>query len=903
MPPIITAEELVAELSGLSSIDEIELICNLYESYVKVYGAGAESFDSFIKWGNLILQDFNEIDRYLADANQLYTNLKDIKVIENWSLGAEELSTHQKNYLHFMASLGQIYEHFTNGLIEAKKGYQGLMYRKAVENIKAHAYIERSSLFLFCGFNAFNESELQITRYLKNQGKAEFLWDADHYYLDDPSQEAGHFLRTNFKYLDIKEPLEVNTHLSEEKTIEVITVPKQIGQAQVVKQSLEKLLSAGITMDRVALVLANEKLLWPVLQLLPNDIEHVNITMEYPLRYTTTYSLLDLILSIQVNLARQQRKQKQIYHNEFLKLLRHPLYNELLLQEKSTNTSAHILKELKRRNLSFINRTQLIELFGNDSSLCVRLLFEQDSVQLSALILQVLQVLGDNFQTKVSNAQSRLELEYLHVLRKHFNRLSSLLERYPYFGEVQSYRQLFTQIVGSATAPFIGEPLRGLQIMGVLETRTLDFDHLIIVNVNEGVLPSGKTSSSFIPNDLKRAFGLPLYLEKDAIYAYHFYRLLQRANSVVITCDSDTDAFGKGEQSRFVTQLQFELAKKDNIHFSQAVAVYENMPLKTQSELEIDKTDEVLSPLLKKALSNDEFSGLSPSALIMYKECSLRFYLRYGAGLKEQEKIEESAESSTLGSILHWCLETLYTPSLNKPLTKQFLQLAKQSIAATVEQGFKENFGQRINTGKLALQQEVVKVYVEKLIDLDLSKVKELESENSVITLLALEQELSASIAVAINGKTETVYIKGKADRIDQIKNEVRIVDYKSSIKQGDSFTFNGIDLLFSNPQYNKQLQLLLYAWMYSKTHGAGTSALAPCIIPFKKFGKTHYITDKASKKNIELSTAFFDEFESALANFISGIFDKNLSFSQTDVEEHHTFCAYNSICGFRVEN
>ena len=899
VPPIITAEELVAELSGLQAAEEVDLICSLYESYVQVYGPGAESFESFVKWGSLILQDFNEIDRYLADPEQLYENLKDIKVIENWSLGAEELSEHQKNYLHFMASLGKIYKHYTAHLLSQKKGYQGLMYRVAVDNLKNHTYIERHGTFLFCGFNAFNEAELRITKTLKDLGKAEFIWDADRYYLDNAEQEAGVFLRNNFKHLEIKEPIEINSFLTTSKQIEVITVPKQIGQAQVVKQSLEKLLKAGVTMDRVALVLANEKLLWPVLQLLPDGIEHVNITMEYPLRYTTSYNLLDQLINLQVQFSRQQRKHKQIYHSDLIKLLRNPLYNELLLREKSPVKASYLLSELKRRNLSFINAAQLVELFGSADSLCIKLLFEQSTQNLTNLILELLQALNESLQKRISNAQSRLELEYLHVLLKHFNKLTGLIEVYPYFKEIQNFKQLYQQIVGSATAPFIGEPLRGLQVMGVLETRTLDFDYVLLVNVNEGVLPSGKTSSSFIPNDLKRAFGLPLYLQKDAIYAYHFYRLLQRASEITITCDSDTDAFGKGEQSRFVTQLQLELAKHPNIHYSESVANYRAMPVKQHSTIAVTKTPEVLIPLLEKALSNEDKKGLSPSALIQFKECPLRFYYRYSAGLKEIEKIEESAEASTLGSILHWCLEHLYQDAIGKALTEDFLTAALAAIPSFVEKAFTENFGQRIHSGKLALQQEVVKVYVEKLIRQDLDLVRELKKEKSELQLLALEQELSASLQVEIAGKNEIVYVKGKADRIDRLNHKIRIVDYKSSIKTNDSFSFTEMNLLFTDVRYNKQLQLLLYAWMYYKNNPNQVTLLEPCIIPFKKFGEPKYIKLGKEKISLPFTKELFVDFETALSKFIAGIFSSDISFLQTDDEDMHQYCAYSSICGF----
>jgi ATP-dependent helicase/nuclease subunit B len=714
LPTIISAEELVAELSGLKTLEEIDLICHLYESYKTCYGPDAEPFDSFAKWGQLILQDFNEIDRYLADPEQLYDNLKNIKEIENWSLGAEILTDYQSAYLKFMNSLGAIYRHFTGFLIANRWAYQGLAYRQAVLNQERSDYPDRFHKLLFCGFNALNAAEIKIIHRLHIQKKAELLWDADRYYLDNADQEAGLFLRRNFELFQEKEPFFVQDNFKEDKSIRVISVPKQIGQAQVVKQSLQALIDQGVAMDRVAVVLANEKLLWPVLQQLPPAIEHVNITMEYPLRYTATYGFIDLLLQLQTAFARQNRAQKTIYHKDLVGILRQPLFWNYAKAKNCSLSVTKLIQELSTRNLSFISQAQLQQLLGENYTVLAPLFQPAASVsRLCEVILDVLQSSIAYFSEHKSSNQKQLELEYLHILLRNFNRLGEILARYPHFNDIHSFRQLYNQVVGNATAPFIGEPLRGLQIMGVLETRTLDFDHLILVNVNEGVLPSGKSMNSFIPNDLKRAFGLPLYLEKDAIYAYHFYRLLQRAKSVIITYDSETDTFGKGEKSRFVTQLELEMTLYNpGIRLTEEVATYQGFQEKLANVISIHKTPEVLSPILQKAGGSQKYEGLSPSGLITFKDCGLRYYFRYGAHLKETEQVEESAEANTFGSILHLSLESLYKPFTGKVIQASALNEQLALVDSVVHQSFVSFFDNNEPACKNLLQEEVIKVYV-----------------------------------------------------------------------------------------------------------------------------------------------------------------------------------------------
>lgn len=903
LPTIISAEELITELSELKTLEEIDLICHLYESYKFCYGANAETFDSFAKWGQLILQDFNEIDRYLADSEQLYENLKDIKVIENWSLGEEHLSEYQTNYLQFMNSLGAIYKHFSAFLVANNWAYQGLAYKHAVLNQDENTYIKRFDKILFCGFNALNAAELKIFHKLFEQKKADLLWDADVYYLNNVNQEAGLFMRNNFELFKERAPLFIQDNFKEKKDIQIISVPKQIGQAQVVKQTLQKLINQQIPLDKVAVVLANEKLLWPVLQQLPAAVEHVNITMEYPLRYTSTYGFIELLIQIQINFEKQKKAYKTIYHNDLVGLFRQPLFQYYITAKGVKINVPFIINQIAARNLSFVSQKNLQQLLDENYQ-ALRPLFEpaRSVANLCDLIQELLRTSIAYFANQQGSNQNNLELEYLQIILKNFNRLNDLLDQYPHFNDIQSFKQLYTQVVGNSTAPFIGEPLRGLQIMGVLETRTLDFDHIILVNVNEGVLPSGKTINSFIPNDLKRAFGLPLYLEKDAIYAYHFYRLLQKAKDVTITYDSETDTFGKGEKSRFVTQLQLEMQHYNSeITITEEVASYKDFPEELPNTLVIHKNKEVLRSILEKATKDDMYGGLSPSGLISYKECPLKFYFRYGARLKETKEVEESAEANTFGSILHLSLEKLYQDFTGKVISKEAL-LAKLKIADTaVNESFISFFDNNEPVGKSILQQEVIKVYVKKLVSSDIKFVDTLTVNNQLLSLNNLEKEFSAPLELEINKEKTVLYIKGKIDRVDSYSGKVRVIDYKSSVKDTDKFMFDGFEKLFNDSNYNKQFQLMLYAWLLYRSNFCEPEKLQACIIPFKVFLEEPKYILGTDKKPFAFSATFLNDFENELKQFIGTIFDQTVPFSQTDDEKVHEFCPYNTICNFKV--
>ena len=900
LPTIISAEELVAELSGLQQADSIDLICELYEVYTGVLKEKAEPFESFAKWGTLMLQDFNEADRYLVDTNAMYQNLKEIKEIESWSLNADSLTTTQQDYVNFMFQMGTIYHAFVKTLLQKKQAYQGLMYRKAVEGYKDSAYINQFSKILICGFNALNKAETIIFSDLVKEKKAHIIYDADKYYVDNESYEAGLFLRKNFSNTWLNTKDHIGDYFKEiPKHINVVAVPKQMGQAQVVSHQLREWIKQGKSLNKTAVILADESLLFPVLNQIPKEVQHVNITMEYPLRLSPIYDLMDNLISLHQS-TQKPGAGTSFYFADLFRILQNSLFKKYYRSFKPTIALQSIIQKVIDKNYVWINAKVLSELF-EDNYQCIRDLFSgwTNSAQGISSMYGIITVFNTSEEEELQ--LSSADKETLHVFTKYFNRLQSLIQTHHYLDSIITLKSLYKQIIGAASVPFIGEPLQGLQIMGVLETRTLDFENIIFLGVNEGVLPSGKSTNSFIPNDLKRYHGMPLYADKDAVYAYHFYRILQRASNVLITYNTEQSVLGSGEKSRFITQLQFELQRYNSAHvLTEKMLSGDTLPPSSRNVITISKTEQNLTPIIYKLTTDDQYNGLSPSALISYKDCALRFFFRYGAGIKETEDLEESAEANTQGTILHESLELLYKPFIGQVLTEASIKVCLDKTEESVNLIFQNYFSQRESQfGKNFLQQKVLYEYVRKLLRNDLKLIQNSKKTNELLSLIDLEKDLSASVTLHLNGVATTVYVKGSADRIDKLGNKIRIIDYKSSLKADDKFKFTNFEDLFNDSKYNKMLQLFMYAWLVVKNNLARPDELQPCIIAFKKFEEhPQFIMDDVKGGGIMVFSAdLLQEFEEHLSLKITEIVSKETSFIQTDNLDKCEYCAYAGIC------
>lgn len=885
IPDIVSAEDFIEKISGLPTASELSITFSLYDAYCSVTESNAVSFEQFLRWAPQVMQDFNEIDRYLINHQTVFENLREIKEIESWSLAEEKLSTMQENYLAFMKNLGKVYELMKETALQNKEVWQGLSYRVAHENILLKGYTLPYKKVLFCGFNAVNLAEEKIISYLVENNIAEILWDADMYYLKDESQEAGTFLRRHLKHYAGQTNFISNDLTDTPKVIEITGVAGRMAQVTAAMQALNKIIEKDTQLQKTAIVLADETLLLPLLSALPEQIQSVNITLEYPTRITPLFGLYEETIQAHLN----KKPGDAFYFKDILSILYNPIIATLVSDIAALSKT---IKKINQSNIIYLRidllKTWLGTIYNDVELLLSPFTSTEDFVsRLCSFNERLIQ--------KIHDTEKRsLELETALIFQKQLNTLKQALSSYPQTS-LKALKTLVKQTLAQSGIPFYGEPLSGLQIMGVLETRTLDFDNIIMLSVNENVLPAGKSGASFIPDDLKRFLQMPLYGEKDAIYAYHFYRLLQRAKNVTLIYNTETDTFGKGEKSRFITQLLSELTVKNK----QAVIEERILSLPVSQEKEafqvdIEKTERVLDKLIEKVQSE---KGLSPTSLNTYKECELKFYFRFIANIREPDEVDEDIEASAVGNIIHAALEKIYKPFLDKVLSKEIIAQLEKAYPKAAEESFTEYYKEPLHeNGKKTIALHVIKKYISNLLAHENETIAELEKKKESITIKHLEKFLSAEIVVNTGNKTIPITLSGTIDRIDFTPSAYRIIDYKSSVKKEyDSFDIHNLNELFTDTKYSKVLQLLVYAWLAWKNKIAAAEKISPCIIPFRAQERVYTIT--MNKQPLVLNDSFLKEFEDELANFIAGMFNPASKFNPTEEIETCQLCAYQSIC------
>jgi hypothetical protein len=575
-PAIFSIEDFLINLSGLRICDSVEVLFELYEIHKEMEGTNAQPFDEFTSWAQQLLGDFNEIDSYLVDASDLFTFLNEAKALSIWNLDNKPLTDFEKQYLRFFKSLYTYHKKLGERLLSSNLAYPGLLFKKTAGQINSLAEKMIWKKIIFAGFNAMTRAEEVIIENLVASEKAELLWDADTYYMEDDKQEAGFFLRMwkrkwkNKPFNWIEKDFESST-----AKINIIGVPLHVGQAKLCGELLSGHLLKDQPAENTAVVMMDEQLLLPVLNSLPPVVNELNITMGLPLRQTPVYDLFDTIFRMHENTSKFERSENRdnemFYYRDILKVLQHPYAAQMAgtLLKGNAFVLEELISEIRSGSRVFLGKEELIRagtgIFSGSLDF-LEPVFDswKDPLKIIESLRRIVEYLRDGFVLKTEEKEShtvRIEIEFLYAFSKIIYRLSTLIEKYHAIKDLRVFHSLFIQLAGLTSLPFYGEPLRGLQMMGMLETRTLDFDNLILLSVNEDLIPSGKTTPSFIPFDIRRHFHLPTYQHKNAVYAYHFYRLIQRAKQVYLLYNTESDELGGGEKSRFIKQIQQELRK------------------------------------------------------------------------------------------------------------------------------------------------------------------------------------------------------------------------------------------------------------------------------------------------------------------------------------------------------
>jgi len=872
-PDILSIEELVEQISGYTSVSNTELLFEFYSVYKELTPKDAqEPFDSFSKWAQILLQDFNEIDRYLISQKDIFNYLGAIQELNHWSL-EKEPTTLVKNYLTFWNKLQEYYDALTEKITQKGIAYQGLVYREAVDSLEFYLQKNEDKKHYFIGFNALNTAEEKIIQEFLEVGLAEILWDTDHVFFNDPEHDASLFLRRHryeWNYFQKHDFSWIADNFSAHKNIEIIGVPKNVTQAKYMGEILQTLQQQDETLQDVAVVLGDEQLLIPCLNSLPQEIERLNITMGFPLKdipLATTFNNLYLL--------QEHHRNDTFYYKNIINVLSDTNLRPLF-QQKDKNIAADIIQYIQSNNIIYVTTETIVARFPQHLQEIAKLLFTFWNDKPKTAIQNCVTLIR-HLKAKLieDREQHLLALEYLYRFNEVFNQLQLLTKQHNYITDIKSLLALYKEIISTETLDFKGEPLQGLQLMGMLETRVLDFKTVILSSVNEGILPSGKSNNSFIPFDLKKQFNLPTYKEKDAIYTYHFYRLLQRAENVYLLYNTEADGLNGGECSRFLMQL--ETYNMPN-HTLRQIVVTPKVP-KIEHQLQVVKKEASMLNRIKDIANK----GFSPSALTSYIRNPIDFYYQKILGINEYEAVEETVAANTLGTVVHDTLELLYKPFEGKVITSEDITAMFKNVEELVVENFKKTYGEgNIHRGKNLIIFNVAKRYVTNFLQQELQTLK----SGKTLRILQIEQTLQAK--VEIPELDFPVYIGGKVDRVDELDGVMRIIDYKTGkVSQGDVEIVDW-DLLTQDYKFSKSFQVLAYAFMIHQKQGfqqeteAGIISFKNLQSGFLKFGTKE--SARARNKNQLVTTETLDDFLIELKQLILEICNTDIPFTEKEV-------------------
>ena len=1020
-PRLLTFPEFITELSDLRPPDQLTLIFMLYQIYQRESGT-KEPFDRFYFWGELLLEDFNEIDKSLVRADDLFANLRDLKVLdagydyltqEQRALVArfwqgfngpadQPLSPPKQAFLTFWNVLNRVYEGFRAHLQARGLGYEGMMTRAVAESLGQLATDNPFSRMAFVGFNAFYAAEEQVVRWFVRQTGADAFWDVDAHYLDDPVQEAGQFFRRYRKRLDLAatlpDPLPQHFYANGPRDIQIVGVPLEVGQAKLVGNVLQELIDQGnFVPERTAIVLPDQNLLFPVLHALPAAIRRVNVTMGYPLRNTSLYSLVEQLLRLQEgkrlrSSAQSAQPAYEFHHTAVLAILRHPYVNPIdhaamqLLIRRIEDENRIYLRPEELHRTPFLQRLfQPVNAVSETFTYLLRLLKDlHDHITTDATPSSTQPIHSENSSTPnpqspnpshpedhpasshqhptsnhpegpqhptsniqypinsedhpASNIQPPatpedhpissiqhpidseshpdpdlvlpvLEKELIYHLYIHVNRLKALSEENQFQFEQGTFLKLFRQLMQSLRLPFTGEPLRGLQIMGVLETRNLDFEHVFILSANEGTYPPREVGHSFVPGNLRRGFGLPTPDQQDAIYAYTFYRLLHRAQQVYLIHNTEDTPALSGEMSRFLYQLLYESEPQDDetFCFPDARGAFRirrrtlSAPVRTipLAPITIEKNAPVMERL--HVYTEAGPSGLTPSALNTYLDCRLKFYYKYVAGLQESEGVQDDVDPAVFGNVLHKAMERVYQRHVEQ--TGQTLVTAEaikgfkgKPLDRAVQEGFQEHFRGRADE-ELTLEGRNLIAY--DIVHKMARQILKMDAQYAPFEIVSLERETDEGYArlLSVSDASVTVRLKGIIDRVDRKGDTVRVLDYKTG---RDEKKINSIASLFDRDDKRRNkaaMQAMLYAFLY-EPRAIPDEKITPGLVNAKELFAEHFDPRLILGKHpIDDYRPYAAEFTQALTGLLAELYDPAMPFTQTEDLKKCDYCPFVRLC------
>lgn len=955
-PRITTITDFAANLTHSIAASTVEQLFTLYEAYVEVTGNELYEFDRFAYWGNVVLNDFNDVDTSLVDATQLFTNTRELREISTdyftpelketleryfnvqfgktsdedgfWKhvKGNEDVEV-RREFLRLWQIMLPLYTKFREKLTERGLSYSGKIMRDAVEKIKTMGPDDfREKKYVFVGFNLLSACELSIFDLMQKKGIAEFCWDYFSPAFKEKSNLATRYL--DFYVKRFKSPIDLPDHYIDSfPQMTVVSVPNNMGQAKCAFKIVNELVkqkeinNVDNAID-TAIVLPDEHLFPPLLNSATDAVSHVNVTMGYPLRNSSIASLMRIVSKMHRQAARQIDSNDIIsytYYREDVKsLLSHPIIKSLFARE-----SIELTKTIDNNNLYQVPE----QLFSNVafSDLFVSIHNINDALEVTAYLDRLLhfieridKMLNDTPDETTIKEQDRAIPLQNAFFRKYYEVLEQVKQSVATHGVPMCESTVFyliDRLVGLHTIPFQGEPLAGLQLMGVLETRCLDFNNVILLSMNERVFPRKFFKPSFIPYQLRRHFVMPTMEHQESMMAYYFYRLIGRARNVYMLYDCSTKAFGSGEPSRFITQLEkIYNCHVTHVEMRQAVAPGESLKINVKKE---GRARERLEQFVKPVGG----MNLSASSIKEYIACPLKFYFHYVQDLNADNEQSDFMDAATFGSIVHDTLQQLYFPGKEyspKNPYKVFKGRIEQFKRNELEQCLVRNINRiylhrkpdKLDTpitGEPSILFEAFKLFVLNVIDYDL---KLLDNENCYFEVW--ECEVSHVVTLDL-GNGVRFNFKFKADRIDRINGTgpLRIIDYKTG---KDETTFSSFESIFAESGNYKRaiLQLFLYCNAYEKVleeQGFEKMTLTPIIYKLKRMSESGINYKPRNKDAVTIDDyngtyhglAINDEFKSVMGHHMKEFFDFDTPFSQCS--ENSTTCNYCNFIEFCRRN
>ena len=907
-PAYVSISELFRSLSPWEVGDPVKLVCELYKIFRRETQS-TETLDDFYFWGEMLISDFDDADKNKVDTDKLFSNLQDLRNImddytfiddeqeeairqffQNFSI--ERRTALKERFISLWDVLGNIYKGFRESLASQNIAYEGMMYRHVIEHLDVDKLPYEK--YVFVGFNVLNKVEHTLFTQLKDAGKAVFYWDYDEFYMKENRQavthEAGEFIRRNLR--DFPSPLsgELFKNLSKPKEVHYIASSTENAQARYLPQWIRNNLTTPE--KETAVVLCNEALLQPVLHSLPAEVKHVNITMGFPLSQTPVYSFLIALLELHTHGF--NFKSGRYTFQSVVTLLKHPYTRQL------TGQAELLEKELTRNNRFYplpgeLGKdeflTRLFTPLSGNLNLCIRL---SETLQQVAGIYQ-----ANTSGTEDTDAFNQLYRESLFKAYTTTNRFRTLIEEDELTVQSETFRRLLVKVLSATNIPFHGEPAIGMQVMGVLETRNLDFRHLVLLSVNEGQLPKSGGDSSFIPYNLRKAFGMTTIEHKIAVYAYYFYRLLQRAERITLMYNTSSDGLNRGEWSRFMLQFLIEWPHPITRQFLEA-----GQSPQGTSPITVEKTPDVMRRMqsLFDVRANPK-AKFSPSALNYYLDCPLKFYYRYVAGLSAPDEVSAEIDSATFGSIFHYAAEHIYKDltTHGKVINKEALETLLRNevkLQDYVDTAFKKLFfnvpqnEKPEYNGIQLINSAVIARYLKQLLQNDL--------RYAPFTFIASEMEVDEPIDIQTPKGVIKSRIGGIIDRMDSKDGTLRIVDYKTG---GDADTPPHVESLFipDKKRSNYVFQTFLYAAIMCRKQP--TMKIAPALLYIHRAATETYSPviqmgePRKPKEAVEDFSKYEKEYRERLQGLLEEIFNPEKSFTQTEIIEKCTYCDFKALC------